>query len=150
MKGDIGMVQSTKQERTRGHFTADTHKSTWHYPYIFVWSLSQQNKDIGIVSCNKPRVILLCANEYYFWAKSMDHMQWIYKQSNMCHREIIIKCKFQQDLIQGSEHHLSVLNTVSWHKQLIIVFCVNNLCTFGYIITQHWLRKKTWDSTVGT
>ena len=28
MKGDIGMVQSTKQERTRGHFTADTHKST--------------------------------------------------------------------------------------------------------------------------
>ena len=30
------MAQSTIKERTRGHFTAKTHKSTWHYPYIFV------------------------------------------------------------------------------------------------------------------
>ena len=35
-EGDIGIAQSTKKERTRGHFTAKTHKSVWYYPYIFV------------------------------------------------------------------------------------------------------------------
>ena len=35
-KGDIGMAWSTKKEETRGHYTPNMHKATWHHPYIFV------------------------------------------------------------------------------------------------------------------
>ena len=36
IKGEIGMDQNMKKERTRCHYTAKTHKATRHHPYIFV------------------------------------------------------------------------------------------------------------------
>ena len=49
MKGDIGMAQNTKKERTRGHHTAKTHQATYMAPSILSlpgrMSLEQRYRD---------------------------------------------------------------------------------------------------------
>ena len=72
MKGDIGMVWSTKKEETRGHYTEKLHKATWHHPYIIVYCKVEYRTKIyiGMVSCSFVQLFCVMTTCFFLFGAS--------------------------------------------------------------------------------